>query len=258
MRIHIINENKLRGEVIGSAFWHGRGWLHVGKGYHSIFHAEWSFLRKAKWGPTCEMELGDGDSQRDIKFHFALPWLFSVFLIFEDILPKNTRFGSHNNARRMGFAWYEWTLTLHLWSVGGMGDWSSRDPWYLHGIRFDFDRILFGRRSHFETNDTGFSDCVIPMPEGAYPAKIRLYTSNWKGRWGTKRLRRAEIKCEQGVPCPGKGENSWDCDENATYGITCPANNEWDAIGELVASVLRDRYKYGGGCNWRPEAKMTG
>lgn len=256
MHYSITNDNEFRGERVGSALWRGRIHWYGKGGFGSFFHAEWMFFKHAKSGPVCEMELGEGDSGRGVHFHFALPWLFNVFLCFDHLLPRNNRFGAHNAARRIGIHYFERVLTFHVWSRGGMGDWSTRDPWWLHGFRLDIDRILFGCRTYTETNDSGWKETVVPMPEGAYPARIRLFTGEWKGRFGTKRLRRAEIEVEGGIPFPGKGENSWDCGEDATYSLTCLADSEWDAIGKMVSSVLRDRYRNGGGIKWRSTEKV--
>jgi hypothetical protein len=55
------------------------------------------------------------------------------------------------------------------------------------------------------------------------------------------------------VPFPGKGENSWDCGEDATHGYYGPAASIEDAVGNLVTSTLKRRRKYGGR-DWKPEA----
>jgi hypothetical protein len=68
---------------------------------------------------------------------------------------------------------------------------------------------------------------------------------------------RAKITPDTPIPFPGKGENSWDCGEDATHSMTCNATNEQEAVAKLVASVLNDRYRHGGK-NWRPAAVKHG
>jgi hypothetical protein len=53
------------------------------------------------------------------------------------------------------------------------------------------------------------------------------------------------------VPFPGKGENSWDCGEDASYGFGCAAETLEEGIGKFVASKLRDRGR-NGGRGWTP------
>lgn len=96
------------------------------------------------------------------------------------------------------------------------------------------------------------------MPEHPYPATVRLFESTWKRpRWPfARRMVRAEIEVEGGIPHPGKGENSWDCDDDATYSLTCQARTAEDAVAKLVGSVLRDRRNYGGR-SWRPREAVA-
>ena len=66
----------------------------------------------------------------------------------------------------------------------------------------------------------------------------------------TERVVRAEITPDTPIPHPGKGENSWDCGEDAIHSLTCQASTTHDAVGEIVKAVLRSRYRYGG-LMWR-------
>ena len=84
------------------------------------------------------------------------------------------------------------------------------------------------------------------MPEGAYKATVEMFWGIWKRpRWVAKKILRANVEIPSGIPKNGKGENSWDCGEDATFGITMPAKNVENAIGKTVESCLRDRKKYG-------------
>src|SRR5690606_25314615 len=79
--------------------------------------------------------------------------------------------------------------------------------------------------------------------------KASLYISTWKRpRWPfATRIRRVQIdmdKDEQ-IPVMGKGENSWDCGEDATYGITVAADTIEAGVAKLVESILRSRRRYG-------------
>lgn len=62
---------------------------------------------------------------------------------------------------------------------------------------------------------------------------------------------------EQGgkpIPVPGKGENSWDCDDDAIHSSHGPHSTVHQAVAALVASVYRDRTRYGSGPEWQPTA----
>lgn len=103
-------------------------------------------------------------------------------------------------------------------------------------------------------------DILIPMPEKMYSAKAILADWTWIYlRWFKKVIRRCEIKIPEGIPHAGKGENSWDCGDNATFGITtgrCKSIPE--AVGILVGNVLNNRVRYGGwkDYNWKREKEQ--
>jgi hypothetical protein len=79
-------------------------------------------------------------------------------------------------------------------------------------------------------------------------------------RWeepGTKRSRSFEWSVvsnpegRTGLPVPGKGENSYDCDEDAVFGGSIPARNADEACGRIVGSVMHDRARRAGP-GWTP------
>lgn len=105
---------------------------------------------------------------------------------------------------------------------------------------------LFGKRRYQQTV-LATHDAVIRFPEGDYPLKVTLRRDSWyRPRWFPRHVHRAEIECLKPIPSPGKGENSWDMDDDATYGMTCPAATVAEAIEHLRTSVQRDRMRYGG------------
>jgi len=85
------------------------------------------------------------------------------------------------------------------------------------------------------------------MPEKNYPAHAILADWTWTyPRWFSKTIRRCEIKIPGGLPHEGKGENSYDCGQDATFSIATKAKTIPEGVGQLVGSVLKDRVKYGG------------
>lgn len=143
-----------------------------------------------------------------------------------------------------GFLHWQWWAPMHSWS--------STTPKWRDGTFHPLDWLL-GR--HVMTDrDIESGEFEIPMPEGNYPCTIRLYESTWKrpGWFIPHRVRRADIKMVVGVPHPGKGENSWDCGEDACSSMTTPASSFAEAIGSMVASTMRQRLNYGSK-HWRPE-----
>ena len=91
-------------------------------------------------------------------------------------------------------------------------------------------------------------DILIPMPEKSYNAHAVLADWTWKyQRWFPMTVRRCEIDILEGLPHAGKGENSWDCGNDATFSITTgKVRNIPEAVGNLVGNVLNTRVKHGG------------
>ncbi len=133
--------------------------------------------------------------------------------------------------------------------------WDSTTPKWRDGT-FNPGDFFFGSSRH-SSRVLEEHDVEIPMPEGVYGAHVKLTEATWTWpRWPwAHRVLRAEIEIPGGVPHPGKGENSWDCGEDATYSMTCTARNRWEAIAAVVESSMRSRLLYGGK-NWRPERKQ--
>lgn len=94
---------------------------------------------------------------------------------------------------------------------------------------------------------------IVPMPEGNYPATVTKEERIWqRKRWPFSYKRRVDysIDIPTGIPVPGKGENSWDCDDDGIYGTG--GDSPHAAVGNAVGSALRSREQYGSGVAWVP------
>jgi hypothetical protein len=106
--------------------------------------------------------------------------------------------------------------------------------------------LVFGRASYSEKVIEEKKEIFIILPEGRYKATCEIKDSYWKRpRWFfNKIIRRAFINIDKGIPIPGKGDNSWDCDDNAVFGHTGPSDSCKEASDELSIYVLKQRQKY--------------
>jgi hypothetical protein len=142
------------------------------------------------------------------------------------------------------------------WHIGVDRDcWSSKRPkwrdscWYPLGF--------FMRRGEPEVIEQ--RDVIVPMLERSYRGSATLERSRWGFQklpsWLDRVLTHAQIEMHKGeqIPFPGKGESDWDCGENATFSMHCPARTIEEGVGTIVASVLRRRHDHGGD-GWRPAA----
>lgn len=133
------------------------------------------------------------------------------------------------------------------------GPWSRAALW--PGWHFTFapkplDRLL--GRKECTTVKGEPQPVIVPMPEGNYPGRAIREERVWKRkRWPWPSAKRADywIEMDIGVPVPGKGENSWDIDDDAVFGTggrTVP-----EAVANVTRSALRQRERYAGP-DWRP------
>lgn len=226
-----------KGRPVGSMFWRGRAWLHLPRPLLS---------RKLK--AHRELELGfEWSFRRDLRsFGIMLHTnderaVLNINLGFLSIYPSVTGLWTTRNWRDTGIEWHHEFIWLNFYhdDDGWAKDWKG-----LHLTIAPLD-LLLGRKQYtdrvFETERA-----VIPMPEGAYPATIKFHERTAKRpRWFRDRYVTASIKPDAPIGIPGKGENSWDCDDDAIFELSCGASTVPAAVASVVESALRTRDKYG-------------
>lgn len=254
MRTHFCNENTDRhGNTIGSIWMAGRFWLYFGKpfGRTPTLRIEWGLFRRARLNLCAELEYFTGDGEDGIGGHVSVPWLFFLFVHLEGILPYSwgRRFGG---TRQTNIRFSDGDVRVALFEREH--EWNSRDPWWVRGIRFRIGEWIFGKTRHRVVRTEGPMDILVCMPEAQYRGTVEIKDEEWVSRFSTKRVRRAHVEMQDPVPFPGKGENAWDCGEDATHSMTCVADNWEDAIAEMTRTVLKSRRRHGGR-NWRPSEK---
>lgn len=199
------------------------------------------------------------DDEDPLSFRLCVPPL-GLYVNFEsralhkigafvaDALPSDM--GKSYCDRDFSLRIFDWAVWWNL-GVSQMG-WSSTRPkwrngsWHFFGShKLQSEKLVYER------------DVLIPMPERSYRWHAKLYRTTWGfdklPRLFDRELMRVQLDSRPGeqIPKPGKGENSWDCGEDALFGSTAPACSIEEAVGGVVGSVLRDRKRYGGS-EWRP------
>lgn len=265
MRFHWQNLNDKPGDRQGSGVRHGRAWLHFGE--RGAIGWCWQFFSRSL-SVSLGAEASDGTG---LKFSICLgvislyvhahgclfAWIAEKILPWYEVELQGRMLRIHKD-REIRFSVYEWGLQYTIWKDWRDG-WSSTDAKWRDGIFYPLD-LIFGRHKYSERELSAF-DVEIPMPEKSYPATLKMVeTTHKRPRWfGTRRIRASiEIKRVDdkwtGIPFPGKGENSYDCGEDASSGFSCLASLPEEAIGKFVESVLRSRRRHGGSVNWLPES----
>ena len=229
-----------------------RAWLHF---YDNSIGVQWVFRpRNLSLGITFADTTVDDDS---LSFHFSIPFLLALYVSIARIpivkrLPgvKYVSGQRDSGMRSISFAydrrennWVHW----RLWRNPHFG--KSRD-WRDDGLFID--DVIYGSDKYSEI-DLGSQPCVIAMPERSYNATARRYIATWtRKRWcKPKSINRVDIEVPEGISKPGHGENSWDMEDNATFGFTTNADTVEEAIECLRSKILKERKKFGGE-DWVP------
>lgn len=241
----------------GSILRHGRAWYRPANYFsdnkrHSSLAWSWNFEPRRWFGLS--VDLFDGDSERDLGFSVHLGFAH-FWLTFENVLNRWGGYPRHSWAHTWGVTLFEDHLNFQIHNAGS--DCYDCKGWKGWHKGFFVSNLIFGRTKH-EQKVLSVHEAVVPMPEGNYPATVKIVEDSWKwSRWPWPKVRLAsEIEVKGGVPFPGKGENSWDCGEDAIISTGSSTPTVAGAVGAMVSSVLRNRERYGGK-NWVPERRLT-
>lgn len=147
--------------------------------------------------------------------------------------------------------------------------WTKGTPKWRHGS-FHWWDWLTGKPVYSSVLTEGPATVTIPMPEGGYLATVTLDRATWKRpRWPWPTVRHGYTidvlsrptpegpmvpdgsgtgapRTNGYIPVPGKGENSWDCGGDGVFSQSGSARTVEEAIGQMVAGVLRDRQRHAG------------
>lgn len=261
-------QNLKKGE--GGRGLNGRAWLHLywghpdqrGRGL-TVLGIQWVLFRK-QHSIGASLSMGGGDSDRDIDCSIRIPW-FGVYLGADDILPRQfyNPGQKYPSERSVKAVWHSQALWIDLWcdpdeswGHGGPSFWKDARSRQRQIVIHPLD-LLLGKQD-YNKRELSTERVDVVMPEGSYPATVVLFESTWKRpRWPfARRLVRAEITPDTPIGEPGKGENGWDCEDDATYSLTTVASSASEAAQKLHDSVMRTRTQRAG-ADWLPERKAA-
>lgn len=197
----------------------------------------------------------DGDEQ-EVQLHIAL--FIGVWLTFARFIPMSWFPKRKSSLSDNGWLpdecafkvyWYEWGLWWNFWMP--KHEWNSNDPKWRRGC-IHFDNLIIGKRTvRWEPLDR--DRFYLPFFEGCYQVVVtkKLLIETWP-RWFTRKSISFEVESPVGIPHEGKGENSWDCGEDATYAMSFHSSGLprrynsscFDAAMYFWTSCMQDRKRY--------------
>ena len=227
----------------------------------------------AGWG--CNPSLGirvDGD---DLRLIVNISFGIGIWLSFTRFLPKrfypkyysDFGYGWLPDEREVAIRFHHGSLWWDFWVSDQWSSYSKNRTW-----RKGCWRIVDGIKGKhtYTKKEIDRREFVLPFLEGCYNVEIIKYdrTDKWT-RWFTQKIICFEARAgyyeggqwiELGIPVEGKGENSWDCDEDATYSMYFPGHpihkgvySCYEAALYFWHSMMMNREKYGS-AKWLPEA----
>ncbi len=212
----------------------GRAWFHYDQERFTA-RLEWAVGTHSAF--TVGFRVGGKDY---LSFYIRVPYLLWLSFhigghLFRRLSPKSW------DGRDTSLSIHDGCVWFCLWHDEGIGN--------PRGFRcsLDFVDLLLGR-AKFLKREVEATDAIVVLPERSYPVRVVLHEDTWKrSRWPwAKRIMRATVESEKGIPShAGKGENAWDLDDDALFGMTMPAESIQEAVGHVAESILRDRERYG-------------
>ena len=228
----------------------------IEKGRYVLYGKEYKWQFRVEISNTYNFGLGwkVTREERDTILSLYCWRLFSLYLTLE-----SKHFKYRSGLIATGITWDTKQHILHTQLLNQTEMDNSKPAvidWY-----WNYRDWLFGKPIYSESQRNSRlgglpTSGIMKMPEGDYKMKLEFYTS-YRHRPRSpfvKSLHRVEITPEKPVPIPGKGENSWDLDEDATYSSTMPVNGRTteELIADFKQSSMERRERYGGK-NWLPE-----
>ena len=273
-RIYYHDQNLTDGK--GPMWRHGRCWWRITSVDEKRFdgpgaRAEWSVSRHETFALTVTV-LGDEDE--DIQFHVGIPYLVSVWFTLERLpllrkIPYKWRrtWGYLTGVKFHGGSLWIHILHSEMWGTkhgtfrrflprwisiavsSGYAEWRGVGFY----ICFDFDHLIFGSYERTEQNLGDPIVAEIPIePDNSLGFRYfatfqRQQEVRWRGNfpWRKKRDTYWEISTDKPPMRAGKGENSYDQDDDGIFGCAVHGETIQEAIAEYVKKCERDRERYG-------------
>lgn len=251
MYFHWQNLNDKKFSRQGWGLFHGRAWLTLAD---TKFHTEWHLKSKSF---HVGLEFGGNWRDDDILWSFAVPpvaFYFGVSFPFKSrikrLFPKKPR--------ECKIAIHNWALWINPWS--DPLEWKSHDPWWRKGITIHFPDLLLGKVNYTNGEVKPQQRIEIELDGRIYRGTAKFEHSKWKRPlWFAHECDSTRIEMDRGhgLPHSGKGENSWDCGDDAVCGWGCDGHNIPKAIAKGIELVLGYRRKYGRPSKTPSEAEVA-
>lgn len=211
---------------------HRRGWIDL---FGDKYHITWEYCNGLDFGFRVALDPSEQEAHVCIRLLFV-----TLYLSFQGFVPKKL-FPKGYEEKQIQIHFHHYVLWIDLWTP--TNSWCKGQRSYsVH-----FDDIFLGKIKHHK--DVLFYDNgKLTLPEKIYEISYELGTQTWKRpRWFTKTINYVNAECEEGIPVPGKGEDSWNCGDQLLYSTGGEGENISVGRQALYNAVKRARDKHGSG-----------
>lgn len=249
----------IHGVEFGGSAWRAGRWFLYGS-RRPLLKAEWSWFSSLNW---LEASLRIGGEDGMVTLCLLLPWLLYFSAGFA--VPRSWlswwMVDDRVFAMKFGYVGAVVTTVIalneHADDCGMLDYYRAQKPrrytmlqlwrgWEI-ALRLRPLDWIFGRPKR----DKG----VVEVRDVTIELDGKKHAAQWTlERWATTRARwpweygvrlASWLKVENPPRFAGKGENSWDCGDDAIYGMGSPKTDPGAVIGEYVGRVLEYRERYG-------------
>lgn len=227
----------------------GRYALYLGKTYGDP-QIRFEFSRSYSFGLGWRVER----EEQDLQFSLYCFKLFNVWLTF-----STRHLAYKNDPVQTGIVWDPKQHIIHTQILDESSMDSSKPA--LFRKYWNYADWLFGRSIYSESRHGRKWDMKYVemwMPERVYRLELDFYTSYWHRPRSpfVRAIERVDVKPDIPVGVPGKGENSYDQDEDATFSSTQPRNRrtEEKIAEDFQQDILATREKRASR-DWKPTHK---
>lgn len=272
---HTINDNDRKGGGVGTLWKAGRWIITRRKGYSDVLRLEWHHSRKLKPELDLLLRFGQGSMRLHVGILGLASWWLTVGVkrgLFSSLMVEERVFGI-----RLGYigdlAWIYLAFDEESDSAG-MLDYYRRKKQAGESLYFGGNRVQLTQgvrlkvrlrlrdwslgRKVYEKTELRREPVAIPLDGREYEGVWTLTRETWKRpRWPFLSHERVGswIDVEHPPAFSGKGENSWDCGDDAIFGCGSKALTPAVAVGDYIKAVLRNRERYGAPSN--PDAFLA-
>jgi len=234
-------------------------------------HPWWHLFHRSS---SADVSFRIASEEEDLAFHLAIPWLATLGLTFSELpfLYRLFRGVRQGFGYETGIRWSDGSLYVHVIHCNAWGS-STVHRWWIPGwihvwkgtgykeypgvgfyVTFLFDNLILGSREYEKVE-------LWPVP---VIAEIQIEPDNslgfryfgtfmgerhswWRKHfpWFKQTHHYVDIRCENPPLHSGKGENSYDQDDDGIFGMGVPGTTIDEAIAGYQEAVKRDRQKYG-------------